>query len=1039
MTLSELSIKRPVLAWMIMVALILFGWISFSHMGISQLPDVDFPVVGVSLTENGAAPEVIESQVIDPIEDAIMQIDGVRSITSSSMQSSGSIAVEFEVNRNIDDAVQEVENRIKQVQNLLPTDLFPPTVRKTNPEDQPIIWLAVTSDGSTSLMDLMIYARNTLFNQFATVEGVGDIALGGYVDPALRVWVDKDKLKKYELTSADVLNAVLNEQIEVPAGRIESQHKEYNVKLLGEAATAKDFGNIEINKSVTGEGGVTHRLIPLNKIALVEEGTIDVRKISRSNGKLAVGLGILKQHGSNAVEVAQNIKNRLKEIQPLIPKAYKVELRSDQTRFIKQSVNELYFVLFLSALLTSLVCYLFLGSWTSTMNVLLAIPTSIIGTFTALYFWGFTFNTFTLLGLSLAIGIVVDDAIMMLENIVRHRELGEMKKAAALKGAEEIKFAAIAATLAVCAIFLPVVFMKGIIGRYFFQYGITVTVAVLLSLLEALTLTPMRCSRYLVVIDHKTSKGLPAFVDRMFRRSAKKYQNTLGILLTHRWKTLCVALILFVGSLIVAKWLPAEMIPPQDQSMFLLRLKGPVGESLAVTDAKSKMAEDYILKQPEVAGYFSTVGGFGGDAVNQGMIMVTLVDTDKRKASQKALMARFRKDLRPMLKPMEVVVQDLSTRGFSSSRGFPVEFTIQGPDWDKLVDYTKQMIDGMNKTGAVTDMNTDVQSGMPEYQITPNREKLAAFGVGLKTVTSALNTLVGGEILNGPIEYPKSGRRYEIEIRLKGQQRDKYEQLKTIQVANNRGEITSLYNLVDIVEKPSLMLISRLNRSRAIAVYGNVASGHSQQEALTLVEDMGHKILPAGYFIKLTGTSQSYKESFQSLIYALLLGLLVSYMVLASQFNSFVHPIVVLMALPFSFSGAFVALAVSHQSINIYSMIGFILLMGIVKKNSILLVDFTNQLRREGKDVKTALITACPVRMRPIIMTSVATMAGALPAALALGPGAETRIPMSVVIIGGVLVSTALTLFVVPCVYSVMTVLERPAQKEKDDVPGRGK
>jgi len=1007
-----------------MVALILFGWISYSHMGISNLPDVDFPVVGVSLSLNGAAPEIMESQVVDPIEDAIMQIQGIRSVTSSSQQSSASIAVEFEINRNIDEAVQEVQNRIKQVQNLLPKDLFPPTVRKTNPEDQPIMWLAVTADGSTSLMDLMIYSRNVLFDKFATVKGVGDIALGGYVDPALRVWVDNDKLKKYELTSADVVNSVLNEQIEVPAGRIEAPHKEYNVRLEGEASTAKDFGNIEINKRIIGQ--VNHRLIPLSKIAIVEEGTIDVRRISRSNGQLAVGLGILKQHGSNAVEVAKNIRERLKEIQPLIPKAYKVTIRSDQTRFIRQSVNELYFTLILSALLTSFVCYLFLGSWTSTINVLLAIPTSIIGTFIALYFFGFTFNTFTLLGLSLAIGIVVDDAIMMLENIVRHRELGEKRKAAALKGADEIKFAAVAATVAVCAIFLPVIFMKGVIGRYFFQYGITVTVAVLLSLLEALTLTPMRCSRFLVVTkESDKGKGLHAFVDRTFRKLAEKYKVILNILLEHRWKTLFIALGLFVASLVVAKFLPSEMIPAQDQSVFMLRLKGPVGSSLSVTDDKSKLAEQYTLKQPEVDGYFSTVGGFGGDSVNQGMIVVMLKDIDKRKASQKDVMARFRKDLKPMLKPMQVIVQDPSTRGFSASRGFPVEFTIQGANWDKLSEYTNQMIDELNKTGAVTDVNTDVQGGMPEYQIIPNRDKLAAFGVSLKTVTTTLNTLIGGSILNGPIEYPKNGRRYEIEIRLKAQQRDKYEQLKTIQVANNRGELTVLSNLVDIVEKPSLMLISRLNRTRAIAVYGNVASGHSQQEALDIVEKLGKRILPPGYYAKLTGSSQSYKESFESLIFALLLGILVSYMVLASQFNSFIHPIVILMALPFSFSGAFVALAVAHQSINIYSIIGFILLMGIVKKNSILLVDFTNQLRREGKDVKSALLGACPVRMRPIIMTSVATMAGALPVALSIGPGAETRIPMSVVIIGGVLISTLLTLFVVPCVYSVMTSLER--------------
>ncbi len=1028
MSLSELSIRRPVFAWMLMAAIIVFGIISYRRLGISQLPDVDFPVVSVSLTLTGAAPEVIESQVLDPIEDAISEIDGIRNITSSATQSSGNIAVEFELNRNIDESMQEIQNKINQVQNLLPINLFPPTLRKQNPEDSPIMWLAVTTDDpKIKPIDIMIFARNFLFDQFSTVEGVGNVVLGGYVDPALRIWADVNKLDKLNLTSDDALNAIVKEHVEFPAGAIQNDKKEYFVRVMGEADSPEEFGKINIYSRANQ--GPNFRPTQMREIGDIEEGLTDVRKRCRSDGKPAVGLGIIKQHGSNAVEVGDAIRKKIKELEPLIPPSYKVGLRSDNTRFIKQSVNQLLFTLAMSALLTSIVCFLFLGSFTSTINILMAIPTSIVGAFVAFYAFHFTLNTFTLLGLSLAIGIVVDDAIMMLENIVRHREMGEGKMEAALKGSKEITFAALAATIAIVAIFLPVVFMQGVIGRYFLQYGITVTVAVLLSLLEALTLTPMRCSRYLRV-DHEP-KGLAKFMDNVFAKLSVGYRVALEVLLRYRWSTLAATTLLFVGSIFIAKLLPFEMMPAQDQSQMLLRYKLPVGTSLNITDGKMKQTEDYLLKQKEVAGVFAVVGGFGGDAVNQGMTFVTLVDRNKRNVSQSDLIKKYRKELKHMIPGMEIVVQDLSLRGFAASRGFPVEFIVQGPDWDKLTDLTNKVMDEMKKSGVVTDVNTDVQGGMPEVAITPNRDKLAKYAVSVSTVTNVINSLFGGAIFTGLTEYQKGRHRYEIELRLIAGQRDKIPDLDRVKLRNNRGETVRLSDVVEMKVRPSLMLVSRLNRARAITVYANPAPGHSQQDALKYTESLARSMLPPGYTIKMTGSSQSFRESFQSLIVAMLLGILVSYMVLASQFNSFIHPVTVLMALPFSISGAFLGLYLGHQSFNMYSFIGFILLMGIVKKNSILLVDFTNQVREEGHDVTTSLLKACPVRLRPILMTSVATVAGALPEALSFGPGAETTIPMAVSIIGGVTASTILTLFVVPCVYSLFSKLERPDPLDK--------
>lgn len=1015
--LSELSIRKPVFAWMLMAATIVFGAISFNRLGISQLPDVDFPVVSVSVRLNGAAPEIMETQVIDPIEDSIMQIDGIRNITSTAQQASGSISVEFELNQNINTAMQQIQNRIQQVKNVLPTDLFPPVLRKINPEDQPILWVTVTTDDAhTSLKDMMMFARDYLFDELSSVPGVGNVVLGGYVDPALRIWADQDKMTPLNLSSDDILKAIQSEHTELPSGILENSKNEYKLRIKSEATSPAEFGKINIG---TRNGlGANFRPLQLKNIAYIEEGLQDVRRMSRFNGKTAVGLGILKQHGSNAVEVSQNIRKRIQNIQSFIPKSYKVEVRSDNTRFIKQSVDELIFTLILSALLTSLVCYLFLGSWTSTINVLLSIPTSIIGTFVVFYFSNFTLNTFTLLGLSLAIGLVVDDAIMMLENIVRHQELGEKRRKAAILGSKEITFAALAATIAVVAIFAPVIFMKGVIGRYFYQYGVTVSAAVLLSLLEALTLTPMRCSRFLNV--HEETSRISKFMEHFFKKLASLYRGTLNFLLTHRWKTICSALLFFILSFIVAKNLSSEMMPAQDQAMILLRFKMPVGTAIGITNDKMKKAESYLLKQPEIIGVYSSVGGFGGDAVNQGFAFVTLSDKNKRKLSQAALMQKIRKAIKKEIPEMETIVQDLSLRGFAVSRGFPIEFIVQGPDWNKLTDYTQQIIDKLKQSNILTDVNTDVQPGMPEVQLTPNRKKLAQYGVSLSSVTAALNTLVGGAILQKESQYSMHDHRYAIELRLISSQRDKIPDIDAIHLRNNRGELVKLSKLVDRQVKPSLMLISRQNRARAIKVYANPITGHSQQEGLKFAEKIAKSVLPTGYYYQITGSSESFKESFQSLIFAMLLGILVSYMVLASQFNSFVHPIIVLLALPFSMSGAFIGLALGNQSINIYSLIGFILLMGIVKKNSILLVDFTNQLRKQGMDTQSALLEACPIRLRPILMTSIATIAAAIPEAISLGPGAETTIPMAIAIIGGVIASTILTLFVIPCAYSLI-------------------
>ena len=1020
MTLSDLSIKNPVFAWMLMLGLIVFGWIGFSNMGISQMPDVDYPVVNVSVSLEGAAPEVMETQVADVLEGAVMSIQGIKEVSSSSKRGGANITIEFELGRDIDVAMQEVQAKISQVQRDLPRDIDPPTISKTNPEDQPIIRVAL--NGDRPIKDLMAYSNDFLKDKFTTISGVGNVDMGGFVDPNLRIWVDSDKLNATQLTVDDVINTVSNQHSETPAGYISSGNKELNVRVMGEATTPEAFSRLVI----TGRGGsAIWKTYRIKDVAEVEDGLNDIRRIARTNGKLSVGIGVMKQRGSNAVSVAKAVRARVAELQKSLPAGMNLTIVNDSTRFIEDSTHELNFTLVLSALFTGIVCWLFLGSWSSTFNVLLAIPTSIIGAFLILYFMGFTLNTFTLLGLSLAIGIVVDDAIMVLENIVRYNEMGYSRVKAALVGAREITFPAMAASIAILAIFVPVIFMKGIIGKFFFQFGVTMSAAVLLSLLEALTLSPMRCSQF---VDSTRSTAVGVWMDKAFISVAALYRRVLEKALRHRWKTVGTAVLVFSVSLLIGLKLPTEFTPSQDQSQFMVRMQTPTGSSFDYTNTVFAKVEAWAMKEPNIERYFGSVGG---GSVNGGMLFVTLKQPKDRiplkkggkKPTQQELMAYTRKALKQIKELDRVSIQDPSQSGFSAKRGYPVEISLRGPDWDKLAELDQALMKKMTESGKMVDVDTDYQSGMPEIQVIPDREKAAARGVNIASIGDAVNSMIGGVRVG---KFTKNGKRYDIRVRLVDRDRKTPSDIGKIWVRNNRGELIRLSEVMKLVEKPTLLSISRRNRERAIGIFANPAPGVSQGAALAEVQKEAKELLPDGYRIVLSGSSQTFKDSFGSLITALVFGIFVAYMVLASQFNSFIHPVTVLLALPFSITGAFIALLVGGQSLNIYSMIGMILLMGIVKKNSILLVEFTNTRRRDkNMNVHDALLEACPIRLRPILMTSFATIAAAIPPALGIGPGAETRIPMALVVIGGVLFSTALTLLVVPCAYSLLSGLER--------------
>ena len=1019
-TLADISIRNHVFAWVLMFGLIGFGIICytgfgtvFSGLGISQNPDVDFPIVNVSVTWEGASPEVMETDVVDFIEDAITTVEGVKQIRSTSRQGAASITVEFELDRNIDAALQDVQTKVAQAARRLPRELDPPIITKTNPEDQPIMWLSLS--GSRPPIFLADYIRNVLRPQFQTLPGVGEVMLGGYRERAIRVWFDAVKLEAQGLTVQDVIGAIQREHLEMPAGRIESPEREMNVRAEGEAIDLESFRRLV----VTYRNGAPVRLYD---VAVVEDGLEDRRRLARAQGEPAVGFGVKKLRGANAVAVGERVKARLEDVRRQLPEGVSLNVNFDGTVFIEEAIREILFTLSLAAILTGFVCWLFLGSWSTTVNVLLAIPTSILGTFIVIYFFGFTLNTFTVLGLTLTVGIVVDDAIMVLENIYRHREHGEGKVKAASTGAREITFAAAAATLAIVAIFLPVAFMKGIIGKFFFQFGVTISVAVLISLLEALTLAPMRLSRMLEV--GVRSNRLERAVTVGFVRLSAAYQRALEPALHHRWRVMAGAVVLFVASLGIVRLLRQEFVPTQDMRSFMLRFQTPVGTSMDATERVFRQIEAVLSARPEIRRYFGFIGGFGGGEVNTGLVFVTLLPPNERPVdprlghppSQLEAMAAVRQAVNT-IPGVRGVLQDPSQQGFSAARGFPVEMAVRGHDWDTLARASKEIITRMAATGLVTDVDSDYQVGMPEVQVIPDRNKAADLGISMATIGETVNAAIGGQRVG---KFKDKGRRFDIRVRLLAPQRQRPEDIERLLLRTGSGELVRLGDVVRIEQRPTLQAITRQDRERAITIFANVAAGASQAEAIDRSLGIAREVLPDDYRAIPSGSSQAFRESFESLLFALVLGLLVAYMVLASQFNAFSHPFTVLLALPFSVSGALLALWLFGQSMNVYSMLGLILLMGIAKKNSILLVDFTNQIRAQGVDRHEALLRACPIRLRPILMTSTATIAGALPPAFAIGPGAELQRPMAIALVGGIAVSTLLTLFVVPTAYSVL-------------------
>ncbi len=1011
MNLIDLSLRRPVFAWVLMFSCIVFGAICMNRMGVSQLPDVDFPVLNISMNYEGAAPEVVEAELIDPIEQLLLSVEGIKEMRSQSSQGSGRITLEFDINKNVNVALQEAQAAISEFR--LPAGVDPPVVRKENPEEDPIMYISVF--GKKDLKEILNWIDNYLIDQIQFLPGVGQVSASDFSKRNLRIWMDPAKLESYELTIADIVETLKSQHLESAAGQFSDGERELRVRWLGEATDVVDVGNILILR----RGGqlISQSNIRIKDVARVEDGLSDIRRIARYKGQQTVSIRVMKQRGTNEVEVAEAVKERLESIKSSFPEGYNYRINVDFTKSTKSTVELTTEKLWMAGLVTILVCFLFLGSYQAAINILFSIPTSIVGTFAVLYFSGFTLNLFTLLALTLAVSIVVDDAIMLLENIVRHYRMGKGSMRAASEGAKEVLPAAIAATLAVVAIFLPVIFMDGIIGKFFFQFGVTISAAVLLSLLEAVTVTPMRAAA-LLSSEPKVGK-FEAYLEHKFEKLEGMYQRVLVKTLDFKWTVLIVSTLVFVVSLLLIKQVKQEFVPAQDQDIIIMVAQTNPGDSLEKTNQISMELEERIKDVEGIQGFFLSVG------VGRLFIPITLLPKAERKLGHLEIMDILRARVKD-LKGVRINMRDISARNLSAGRQNPLSISLRGADLNILNDKSQELIKELEALNIAVDLDTDYRQGLPELLISPDRDAMASRGVSIESVGTTLSAAVGG-LRQG--RYTADGRRYDIRYKIPDELIQSAADIKKIYVRNGAGNLISLDKLVHIKEAKTTQSIARVNRARAISVYGSLAPGQSQAKVIAAAEGIAKRILPPGYSYALEGSSAGFLQAFKSLYAALFIGILVAYLILAVQFNSFVHPFSVLMALPFSITGALLALWMFGQSLNLFSFIGIIVLMGIAKKNSIMLVEFTNQKRVKGSDnVYQALVSACPVRLRPIIMTSVATVAAALPLVLGAGIGSETRVPMGLTIMGGTIISTLLTLFVVPALYLVLSKLESKAK-----------
>ena len=1008
MKLADISIKRPVFAVMLVAALVVFGMVSYPKIGVDLFPTVEFPIVTVTVVYPGADPGSMESKVAEPLEEQLSTLGGVKVLRSVNLESVTQVIIQFELEVKVDQAMQDVRDKVSAASSKLPKNIDPPLVQKFDIGAAPV--LSVALSGKLDVRELTRLGDDVVKDRLQRLDGVGSVDLVGGREREIHVLVRPADLVGRGLTVQDVAQALQAQNLELPAGRIEEGQRELAVKTKGEVRSVAEI------EAITIPGSTAH----IVDVAEVEDGAEDARSHSSMDGTSAVALVIRKQSDANTVAVAHKVHAELEAMRPELEKAgATLNVPTDNAPYIEHSIADVQFDLWFGALLAVIVILFFLHDGRATIISALAIPTSVVATFAFISVMGFTFNNMTMLALSLSIGILVDDAIVVIENIHRHLEMGKSPMKAAADATREIGLAVLAVTLSIVAVFVPVAVMKGIVGRFFFQFGLTVAFAVLMSMLVSFTLTPMLSSRFLKHADHTKRPGLlTRGIERVLGAVERVYKGILGWALRHRAATLGVAVAALVGSVFMVSKVKAEFIPVEDRAEFMLTVELPVGTDLGTTTTYvDTVADDVRAHMPGVAGTFVQIGAGTQGQVNVGQVQVKMTPPKTRKFHQLDAMAWVRDRYADTKGAMFTVNPINAVGGEGGFKSQPIQFNIRGKDMVELQAAADALKAELAKTPGFVDLDSSFRGGKPELSVDINRDRATELNVPIASIAMTLRALVAGD----PVTELKDGLDlWDVTVRMSDAEKSAIRNLDNVVVRATTGNLVPLANLVTVTEDQGPSQIDRQSRQRQITVYAGLEGGLALGDATKIVDAAALKVVPSNLTTDYAGNAEIMKESFGYMGQALFLAVILVYMILAAQFDSFIHPLTIMLSLPLSVVGAFGGLFLSGMTLNIFSMIGFIMLMGLVTKNAILMVDFTIHLRQQGRGVHEALLEAGPIRLRPILMTTLAMIFGMFPVALALGEGGETRAPMAVAVIGGLITSTLLTLVVIPVVYSLV-------------------
>ncbi len=1029
MKLSDISIRRPVFATVMSLAILLFGIISFTQLPVREYPDIDPPVISVVTLYRGASSNVVETEISDIMEEQFATLEGVKTISSSSQEGGSVITIQFDLNVDVNEAANDVRERVSRVRGSLPQEIDDPVISKVDANAQAIVWLALSSTKYSGL-ELSDYVDRVLKEKVQRIPGVGSVIIGGERRYAMRVWLDPLRMAAYGLSVQDIENAVRSENAEIPGGRVEGTQREFAVRTRGDLDTPEQFGAIIVSQK-------GNAVIRLRDIADVEVGAEDERSVARWNGQLAVGLGIVKQSKASTVDVASDVISRVPELRKLLPPGMKLEVAFDSSEFIKESISEVEQTLLIALILVVLVVLAFLKSFRATIIPSIAIPISIIGALAAVYFAGFTINILTLLGLVLAIGLVVDDAIVVLENIYRHMEMGKPRWQAAIDGSKEIGFAIISTTITLVAVFIPLAFLSGNVGRLFNEFGVAVAVAILISGFVALTLTPMISSQILRPLHGASQNFASRSFDSFFEWLNRTYERLLRWSLRHRLIVISGGIATIILGIFLFRLLPSELVPVEDRGVGFGIVIAPEGSTLEYTDTYVKQIEHILLNNPDVQGLFSATGlSFGGPgSVTNSFMFLNLKPRSEREKSQQEIIQELFPQLISIPGVLAFVINPPSLG--ASFNANPVEYVLQADSYDELSKATGIMMSEASKLGYLINMDSDLRLNKPQLDVDIDRERASHLGVSVTEIGSTLETLLGGRKVT---DFKRGTKQYDVILQLRPEYRSSPDAIRNIYIKSSGG-LVQLANIVKVKSTVAPKELNHYNRVRSATISAGLAPGVPLGKALDDLDRIASEKLPPGIKHEYAGQSLEYKDSSSALYFMFILAIIFIYLVLSAQFESFVHPLTILLSVPLAIFGALLTLYIFGQSLNIYSQIGLIMLIGLVTKNSILIIEFANQQRAQGIPYIEAVINSAIIRLRPILMTSFATIFGILPIAIGLGAGAESRRPLGLAVTGGMFFSTFLTLLIVPVVYTLLAKFTRTkntAGEKVSDTPHTG-